>query len=53
MPDAAGRGQGAGPLKDLLDHAENIRLDSGPLEGGVLRLKQLDELVAEHLLEVR
>ena len=34
-----------------LDHPEDVRLDLGPPEGRVLGLEQLDEFVAEHLLQ--
>ena len=34
------------------EHLEDVCLDVGPLEGGVLPLEFHDEVVAEHLLEV-
>ncbi len=51
MADTTRRRQGSSALEDPLDHAEDVRLDSGPAEAGILGLEQLDELVAEHLLE--
>jgi len=51
VADTTRRREGSGALEDPLDHAEYVRLDGWPAEAGILGLEQLDELVAEHLLQ--